>query len=178
MARASGRGGQGMVRGAVVDHGNPSVMHGAKATSSIGCTSDPEVLEGLIQAIPAHEFLFGRLTGLTPKASPDAPVVGRPAERGVSRSDRCGSSRAERATHHAVCGSASADRLGDLHRPLGSASHGVSQRAQGRSLTPRSRAGKKPTDMDRSEWWTASDGRALEEEVEKAKRGLLFLGIK
>ena len=31
--------------------------------------------------------------------------------------------------------------------------------------------------MDRSEWWTASDGRALEEEVEMTKRGLLVLGI-
>ena len=40
------------------------------------------------------------------------------------------------------------------------------------------KSGKKAEEMDRSEWWTASDGRALEEEVEKAKRGLLFLGIK
>lgn len=38
--------------------------------------------------------------------------------------------------------------------------------------------GKKAEEIDRSEWWTASDGRELEEEVEKAKRGLLFLGIK
>ena len=64
MARASGRGGQGSVRAAVVDHGNPSVMHGAKATTAIGCASDQEVLDGLMQAIPAHEFLFGRFTGL------------------------------------------------------------------------------------------------------------------
>ena len=63
MARAIGRGGQG-VRTAVVDHGNPSVMHGAKATTAIGCGSDQEVLEGLIQAISAHEFLFGRFTGV------------------------------------------------------------------------------------------------------------------
>ena len=35
----------------------------------------------------------------------------------------------------------------------------------------------KNAEMDRSEWWTASDGRALEE-VERAKRGLLFLEIK
>ena len=40
------------------------------------------------------------------------------------------------------------------------------------------KSGKKAEEMDRSTWWTASDGRALEEEVEKAKRGLLFLGIK
>lgn len=64
MARASGRGGQGSVSAAVVDHGNPGVMHGAKATTAIGCGSDDEVLEGLIQAIPAHAFLFGRFTGI------------------------------------------------------------------------------------------------------------------
>jgi RNA exonuclease 1 len=64
MARASGRGGPGSVRSAVVDHGNPGVMHGAKANSNVPCTSDQEVLEGLLQAIPAHEFSFGRFTGI------------------------------------------------------------------------------------------------------------------
>ena len=64
MSRACGRGGQGTVRAAVVDHGNPGVMHGSKATTAIGCGSDREVLDGLIQAAPAHEFLFGRFTGI------------------------------------------------------------------------------------------------------------------
>lgn len=64
MGRASGRGAQGAVRGAVVDHGNPGVMHGAKATTTIGCGSDQEVLEGLLQALPAHEFLFARFTSI------------------------------------------------------------------------------------------------------------------
>jgi len=63
MARAGGRP-QGVVRAAVVDHGNPGVMHGAKATTAIGCASDQEVLDGLMQALPAHEFVFGRLTGV------------------------------------------------------------------------------------------------------------------
>lgn len=40
------------------------------------------------------------------------------------------------------------------------------------------RNGKKPEDMERETWWTMVDGRELEEEVEKAKRGLLFLGVK
>jgi RNA exonuclease 1 len=40
------------------------------------------------------------------------------------------------------------------------------------------KGGKKTEEMVRSEWWTASDGRELEEAVEKAKQGLLFLGIK
>lgn len=53
-----------MVRTAVVDYGNPGVMHGAKATTVIGCGSDRDMLEGLMQAIPAHEFIFGRFTGI------------------------------------------------------------------------------------------------------------------
>ena len=36
--------------------------------------------------------------------------------------------------------------------------------------------GKKVEEMDRSEWWTASDVRALEEDVWKGKRGSLFFG--
>lgn len=64
MSRAVGRGGPGTIRSAVVDHGNPAVMHGAKANTSVSCTSDAEVLEGLLQAIPGHEFSFGRLTAL------------------------------------------------------------------------------------------------------------------
>ena len=39
------------------------------------------------------------------------------------------------------------------------------------------RSGKKPEEMGEVRW-TAADARLLEEEVEKAKRGLLFLGIK
>jgi RNA exonuclease 1 len=64
MSRAVGRGGPGTIRSAVVDHGNPAVMHGAKANTSVPCTSDAEVLEGLLQVIPAHEFSFGRFTAL------------------------------------------------------------------------------------------------------------------
>ena len=39
-------------------------MHGAKATTAIACGSDCDMLEGLIQVIPAHDFLFGRFTGI------------------------------------------------------------------------------------------------------------------
>lgn len=40
------------------------------------------------------------------------------------------------------------------------------------------RSGKNPEELDASSRWTSADGRDLEEEVEKAKRGLLFLGVK
>ena len=51
-------------RSHVVAGSHPGVMHGAKATTTIGCGSDREVLEGLIQVIPAHKFLFGRFTNI------------------------------------------------------------------------------------------------------------------
>ncbi|KAF8134342.1 hypothetical protein EV363DRAFT_1396762 [Boletus edulis] len=170
MARAT----QGPVRGAVVDHGNPGVMHGAKATTTVGCTSDQEVLEGLTQAIPAHEFLFGRFTGvadamgwLTPKVTVDAPVVVSPPTE---------PSLEALATAQATLDA----QLTTLYAALPARTAVVMFTGHSDPLAFESaiKSGKKAEEMDRSEWWTASDGRALEEEVEKAKRGLLFLGIK
>lgn len=40
------------------------------------------------------------------------------------------------------------------------------------------RSGKNAEELGPDVRWSSADGRALEEEVEKAKRGLLFLGIK
>lgn len=40
------------------------------------------------------------------------------------------------------------------------------------------RAGKRPEDIPKEEGWTAADGRALEEETAKARRGLAFLCLK
>jgi RNA exonuclease 1 len=40
------------------------------------------------------------------------------------------------------------------------------------------RSGKTLEEIGKDAWWTSNDGRELEEEVEKAKRGLLFLSIK
>jgi RNA exonuclease 1 len=40
------------------------------------------------------------------------------------------------------------------------------------------KSGKMLEDLDKDMWWSTADGRELEEEVEKAKRGMMFLGIK
>lgn len=40
------------------------------------------------------------------------------------------------------------------------------------------RTGKNLDELPKESWWTSANGRELEEEVAKAKRGLLFLGIK
>ena len=54
----------GGVTTAIVDHGNPAAWHGNKATTTIACKSDDEVLEGLLGAIPSHQFAFTRFTAL------------------------------------------------------------------------------------------------------------------
>ena len=40
------------------------------------------------------------------------------------------------------------------------------------------KAGRGVEELGPEARWTSADGRELEEEVEKAKRGLLFLGVK
>lgn len=66
MGRSNRRagGGAGSIRSAVVDHGNPSAMHGHKATTAVGCADDDEVLKGLLDVVPSHHFTFGRFMGL------------------------------------------------------------------------------------------------------------------
>lgn len=64
MERSTGRGGTGTIRSAVVDHGNPAVMHGHKATTAVACKSDDDVLAGLLEVVPGHQFVFGRFMAL------------------------------------------------------------------------------------------------------------------
>jgi len=40
------------------------------------------------------------------------------------------------------------------------------------------RSGKTTEDIEKDMWWTSSDARELEEDVEITKRGLLFLSVK
>lgn len=72
MAKACGR----APTAAIVGRGNPSVMHGAKATTFIGCGSDREVLDGLIQVIPAHEFLFWRFADIADAVGCECTLLG------------------------------------------------------------------------------------------------------
>ncbi|KAI0920161.1 hypothetical protein AcW1_001979 [Taiwanofungus camphoratus] len=59
-----GRSKSGTVSTAVVDHGNPAAWHGSKATSTIACETDAQILDGLLGTIPSHHFSFGRFTAL------------------------------------------------------------------------------------------------------------------
>ena len=66
MSRSARRteGSAGSIRSAVVDHGNPAVMHGSKASTAIGCTSDEEIVEKFLEVMPSHDFVFARLMNL------------------------------------------------------------------------------------------------------------------
>lgn len=54
-------------RAAIVDHGNPGAWHGTSATApatTVACTNDAEVLDGLLGVLDTHDFVFARLMGL------------------------------------------------------------------------------------------------------------------
>lgn len=55
----------GGVKTAVVDHGTPANWHGAKATASVACKTDEDVVSGVIEMLPNNHFIFGRLLELS-----------------------------------------------------------------------------------------------------------------
>ncbi|KAF8546353.1 hypothetical protein OG21DRAFT_1491303 [Imleria badia] len=144
-----------------------------QATTTIRCRSGQEVLDALIQALPAHEVLFGRFTDLADAMGCDGDA-GRGGSADIARNARRCTSDVGHAPRGPVRVSPGPHSVGDLYAPLGSAPDGLSQYTQGGEFELAIKNGEK-ADMYTAEWWTASDGR---EEVEKAKRGLLFLGIK
>ncbi|KAI0776562.1 hypothetical protein BD413DRAFT_644823 [Trametes elegans] len=185
-----GRARAGTVRSAVIDHGNPAAWHGQKASTCIACKTDEEVLEGLLGAIDSHHFLFARFTALadargwiTSKATSDAapelvppmrstpPPEPSPAELQpvLAQLDeqlrRVYAALPRRAALVLLTGHADPRRMAALN-------------ARKTAFEGALRAGPDAGPGVENLRWTSADGRALEEEVEKAKRGLLFLGIK
>ncbi|KAK0209032.1 ribonuclease H [Desarmillaria ectypa] len=173
----------GSTKGAVIDHGNPSVMHGNKATTSIGCKDDDEVLKALLEVVPSHNFVFARFMALanilgwtTPKQSSDSP----PSESAPPPSA---------AQLGAVLDVLNA-HLKALHSALPSRTAliiftGHSDPRRMAALNARKaafetaiRSGKLSDALQPEERWTAAHVRELESAVEMTKRGLLFLGVK
>ena len=171
----------------MVDHGNPGAWHGQKATTCVACASDADVLRGLLAALDAHHFLFGRFTALahvrgwiTPKAG-DAPL--EPSAQAKVATKKGAEVLLEtmaaldgqlRALYAALpartalvifSGHADPRRMAELN-------------ARKAAFENALRAGKGGEEVEMEAKWTSADGRELEEEVEKAKRGLLFLGVK
>ncbi|KAI0032017.1 hypothetical protein K488DRAFT_50840 [Vararia minispora EC-137] len=166
---------RGGVRTAVVDHGNPATWHGGSASTTVACASDEEVLQGLLEVIPSHQFVFGRFTELadalgwvTPKlnAEPDATAPApSPSLASVlpaldSHLTQLHASLPPRTALVLVSGHSDPRRMSALS-------------AKRIAFESAHRAGK-----GGDETWTAQDARDLEEAVEQARRGLVLVGVK
>ncbi|KAI8992741.1 hypothetical protein BD414DRAFT_521323 [Trametes punicea] len=181
----------GTVKSAVVDHGNPAAWHGQKATTCVPCKTDEDVLEGLVDAASTHDFLFGRFTALadargwiTAKATGDTALdpLAAPPPSNTSVNPSPAELRPVLATLDA--------QLRKLYAALPPRTAlilftGHSDPRRMAELNARKAAFENALRMGRNVEelgvecrWTTADARELEEEVEKAKRGLLFLGVK
>lgn len=196
--RRAGGGAPGSIRGAVVDHGNPTVMHGAKATSSIGCKDDDEVLKGVLEALPSHDFVFGRfmglanllgctsvflcrmnptlihMAGITPKST-DGPPPPVPAPSPEQLAATVDTLNTQLKALHAALPSRTALIIFTGHSdPRRMAALNGRKNAFESAI----RSGKLTDELAPEERWSAADVRDLEASVEITKRGLLFLGVK
>ncbi|KAI0742256.1 hypothetical protein C8Q80DRAFT_1109102 [Daedaleopsis nitida] len=183
------------VTSAIVDHGNPSAWHGQKATTCVACKTDAEVLDGLLASVDSHHFLFGRFTALadargwiTPKATGDASVTDTTAAPASAAASSPPESQSP-ADLQAVLVALDA-QLRTLYAALPARTafviftgHADPRRmaalnARKTAFEGALRMGGRADELGPEARWTSADGRELEEEVEKAKRGLLFLGVK
>ncbi|XP_006457267.1 hypothetical protein AGABI2DRAFT_79294, partial [Agaricus bisporus var. bisporus H97] len=183
MARSTKRagGGVGSIRSAVVDQGNPAAMHGSKASTAVGCSSDEEVVKQLLEILPSHDFTFARLMSLanlqgwtTPKLGPDDPLptpTSPPTQEALNETLK--TLNTQLITIHANLPPRAALVIFTGHSDPRKMSALNTRKAQFETAI---RSGKAPESLDVR--WTAADGRDLEEAVELARRGLLFMGIK
>ena len=237
MGRATWRGGgdvAGGIKSAVVDHGNPGVMHGSKADTALGCKTDDEVLEGLLNAIPSHHFTFGRFTalsntlgcelpffffelffymftllfdfttttlifpcdltdffsvGVTSKVTPDS-LLTQTAQSSSPATTQDPPIESTPAILGPILSNLNT-QLKSLQESLPSRTaliiftgHSDPRRMSALNMRKSAfdtayKSGKTPEELAREGiTWSASNGRELEYEVELAKRGLLFLGVK
>ncbi|KIY73353.1 hypothetical protein CYLTODRAFT_386946 [Cylindrobasidium torrendii FP15055 ss-10] len=184
LARATKRagGGSGSIRTAVVDHGDPTAMHGAKANTSIGCKDDSEVLSQLMTTIPSHNFVFGRFMALanvlgwiTPKVPsqpPTAPSQPPPREIMQPVMDELNNNLK---TLHASLPPRTALLIFTGHSDPRAMSL---LNARKYRFEQAIRSGKESTELGPEDSWSSADMRELEHIAEITKRGLLFIGVK
>ena len=191
----------GTVTTAVVDHGHPETWHGSKASTTVACTSDDQVLEGLVDIVQSHTFTFGRFTevadrlgcewlvsavlrlltlfpGITNRSGGDIVAIPvsptSPSEASTDASDVLAALDARLHKLYAAVPPRTALVIFTGHSdPRRMADLNVRKSAFENAI----RSGKNSDDVGDIRW-TNADARLLEEEVERAKRGLLFLGIK
>ncbi|KAG8725784.1 hypothetical protein FRC12_024037, partial [Ceratobasidium sp. 428] len=150
-------------------------------TSAVACQNDDQVVTAVLEAAQNHDFVFGRLLGLsqalewtTPRVqtNTDTPVILPPVEIDPAVAD---------------AGYAALNkRIAAIHKglPPGTALCIMSGNDDPRTMSSLNakkarwdgymREKKKPEDIPQTEWWTMEEGRLLEDVTERAKRGLAF----
>ncbi|THH28479.1 hypothetical protein EUX98_g5697 [Antrodiella citrinella] len=181
MSRAKG----GAIRSAVVDRGNPASWHGSKATTTVACKTDEDVLNGLLDVAPSHNFIFGRFTGvadasgwivsrttgevvqdaIAETSSPPSADMSGALTAINANLERLYAALAPRSALVIFTGHSDPRRMAHLNSRKNAFETAIKSAKNLEELAPELR-------------WSSADGRSLEGEVMKAKRGLLFLGIK
>lgn len=195
----------------VVDRGNPSSWHGAGAGKTVACTSDEEVLKGVLQNIDKSDFIWGRLTGLAeallcrsytlvglmhisydhgvcyslgirPKSdSTEALQVRQAAINPYSEQEQeaiasaCNTLNAHLSLIHASLPPCTAFILFTGHSDP---RHMAALQSQKSAFENAYRAAKEAIALPSGVSWTTKDERELQDAVEHAKKGLLFLCMK
>ncbi|KZO93832.1 ribonuclease H [Calocera viscosa TUFC12733] len=174
----------------VVDHGHPAQWHGAKATTAVACTNDDEVVEGVVDTIPTHDFVFARMMDLSHS-------VGWTTTKNARQFPMSAVERASSPPNHPEASSDAVkkafadlnDRLTRLHRSLPKSTaiilmtgHSdprkiVQLNARKQNWEQQWRKTNDVMQIPKEEWWTSEDDRKLAAEVEKAKAGLGFFCI-
>jgi len=206
-SRSHGPNGEG-VRTAIVDHGKPGAWHGTSASvpaTTVPCTNDTEVLDGVLGVLDAHEFVFARFMGLadalgwvTPKASLDGPGTGNPenSSGAAEKANDTDTPQPAAAPDENVLVSAVTklnDHLTTLHAALPARTAFIlfsghsdprkmsalaARRAEYQASQNQSGPATGVGDSASAVRWSSADERALEEAVVRTRMGLLFVGVK
>ena len=199
--------GQDPKTSAVVDHGTPSQWHGAKAKTAIGCQTDEDVLKGMVESIPVHDFTLGRFMELSHalgwsqptnaalgKGSAAVPDIGvaapAPAPDAVPDETTEAPLLAEPTPADLAAVHAGLNRrLQALHAALPPLTalvvftgHGdpqeMSRLAAKKAKFDRLWKTVKQSEIAKEDRWMESDDRELVDQVEKCRSGLAFFCIK
>ncbi|KAG9041406.1 hypothetical protein FS837_012312 [Tulasnella sp. UAMH 9824] len=153
----------------------------SKATTRVDCDNDVEIMEAVISNIATHDVVFARLQQLSyalewstpfrPRSALDTPAAPPPDLNTTLTNLDSAIARlhASLPAYTALCiftGHSDPRRMIELNK----------RKSQWDNLT-RGTGGKLPSEIPKEEWWTAQDGRNLEDESERAKKGLVFFCI-
>ncbi|KDQ09510.1 hypothetical protein BOTBODRAFT_36915 [Botryobasidium botryosum FD-172 SS1] len=161
--------------------GSGAATFGSKATLAVECEGDEEVMENIISALPTHDFAFGRLQGLSralgwtdpaAHAHTQPPSLSSPEVQTALTTLNAQLQKISGFPPHTaiVILTGSSD-------PLEMARLNKKKHAWDAKVREARAAGSHDIDVPDEDKWTTADGRALEDECERTKAGLVFFCI-